>query len=426
MKSPRTFLLIAAACMLFLVPVSFAQQQAPGAIASGPAGPTFRSPEVLPDGHVTFRILAPKAAEVALVGDWDNDAPAAMTKDDQGIWSATVGPLRPEMYVYGFVVDGVRTVDTRNPRYRRESSRVDSIVMVPGAESALYEASDVPHGTVAYVWYKSPSLKLTRRMTVYTPPGYEESTTRYPVLYLLHGGSGDEEEWMWNGRATQIMDNLIAQGKAKPMIVVMPNGNATQTASSYYPAPAPVPAGQPPAAPGGGGASGGASANIVAFADSVVPDIVPYIESHYRVLADRDNRGIAGLSMGGGESLYAGLRNIDKFAWVAGFSAASPLWPGVLTSVPPTPGLTGPGAGQALNLQALQKIFPDVAASGSKLRLLYVSIGSQENLLPATQQFKEWLESQKAKFVYTVIPGYSHVWNLWRINLEDFAPRLFR
>jgi enterochelin esterase family protein len=155
-------------------------------------------------------------------------------------------------------------------------------------------------------------------------------------------------------------------------------------------------------------------------------DVVPYLESHDHVLADREDRAIAGLSMGGADALYVGLRNIDKFAWVGGFSGAYVLWPGAMVSVPPTPGLSGPGAGQGLNLEVVQKIFPDLAENSAKLRLFYISIGSQDNLLPANQQFKEWLDGQKIKFMFTETPGYSHVWSYWRISLADFAPHLFR
>jgi len=417
----------AAVCMLILASGLFAQAPLPG--APGPAGrggPSYRSPELLPDGSVTFRLSAPKATEVILSGEWPNGNSTPMTKDAQGIWSVVVGPLKSEMYAYAFVVDGVRAMDTRNPRFRRYLSRIDSMVIVPGTQASLYEANDVPHGTVAQVWYNSASLKLTRRMYVYTPPGYEESTARYPALYLLHGAGGDEDEWSSDGRTPQIMDNLIAQGKAKPMIVVMTNGNATQTASSDYTAPSAAPTGPPATAPGPGAAPGGAGFGLPAFADSVVSDVVPYIESHYRVLTDRENRAVAGLSMGGAQGLYTGLRNIDKFAWVGGFSGAYVLWPGAMTKIEATPGLSGPGVGQGLNLEAVQRIFPDLAENSAKLRLFYISIGSNDGLLTANHQVKEWLESKKINFMYTETPGYAHVWAYWRISLADFAPRLFR
>jgi enterochelin esterase-like enzyme len=412
-----------AVCALVLAPGSLAQVPPPGAPGRGPAGPIYRSPEVLPDGRVTFRISAPVAVDVKLSGDWADGDSIAMTKDAQGIWSATVGPLKPEMYAYAFVADGVRAIDTHNPRYRRDSSQLDSILIVPGAESALYEVNDVPHGTFAHVWYESASLKLTRRMSVYTPPGYEGGNARYPVLYLLHGAGGDEDEWYWNGRVTEIMDNLIAQGKVKPMIVVMPNGFPTRTASSEYAAPSDSP---PAVAPASGAAPGAAGFGVATFSDSIVADVVPYVESHYRVLADRSNRAIAGLSMGGAQALYAGLRNTDKFAWVGGFSGAYVLWPGAMTRVPPTPGLVGPGIGQGVDLDVVQKLFPNVTADSSKLRLFYLSIGSRDGLLPANHQVKEWLEGQNVKFMYTETPGYAHVWSFWRISLMDFAPRLFR
>ena len=232
---------LAFALLLVAAPL-FAQQR-----AQGP-----RSPEVLPDNRVTFRLSAPAATTVALNGEWAAGQPAAMTKDEQGIWSVTVGPLKPELYAYTFVVNGVPALDGRVARFHRDGSRFENILIIPGPGGDLYEVNDVPHGTLSQVWYTSPTLKLTRRLYVYTPPGYEDSKVSYPVLYLLHGAGGDEDAWTSNGRAVQIMDNLIAQGKAKPMLVVMTNGNANQAAAPDQivpPPPAPRPAAAPGAAP---------------------------------------------------------------------------------------------------------------------------------------------------------------------------------
>ncbi len=210
------------------------------------AGPT--SPEILSDHRVTFRLAAPKASEVMLNGGWPGGR-MAMSKDDKGIWSVTVGPIPPEFYWYNFLVDGITSLDLMN-KVTMRGLTMHNILIIPGKESSLYQVNDVPHGTVAGVWYESPSLKMSRRMIVYTPPGYESSKERYPVLYLLHGGGGDEFEWESAGRMPQILDNLIAQGKAKPMIVVMPNGHATMRMSAGLGSVA----GQTPDAAGAAGA----------------------------------------------------------------------------------------------------------------------------------------------------------------------------
>ena len=249
---------------LGLADAAFAQAPAAPAPAAGqrmgaPQGPRVVSPEILADKKVTFRLLAPKAGTVVLNGNWDQGTNIAMTKDDQGIWSVTVGPLGEQLWGYSFNVDGVKVMDPGNGEYQRDGQRYDNLLMITGpASDAWTFKPDIPHGTMSAVWYPSKILKQPgRRMYVYTPPGYESSTARYPVFYLLHGGGGDEDAWVTMGRANIILDNMIAAGKAKPMIVVMPNGNATQTVSQGYaygptppvravtaPAPPPVQAAQ--------------------------------------------------------------------------------------------------------------------------------------------------------------------------------------
>ena len=236
-----------------------AQAPAAGQRAGAPQGPRVVSPEILPDKKVTFRLLAPKAGTVVLNGNWDQGTNIAMTKDDQGIWSVTVGPLGEQLWGYSFNVDGLKVMDPGNGEYQRDGQRYDNLLMITGpASDAWTFKPDIPHGTVSAVWYPSTILKQPgRRMYVYTPPGYESSNAKYPVFYLLHGGGGDEDAWTTMGRANIILDNLIAAGKAKPMIVVMPNGNATQIVSQGYaygptppvravvaPAPPPVQAAQ--------------------------------------------------------------------------------------------------------------------------------------------------------------------------------------
>jgi len=392
-----------------------------------PPGP--KSPEILPDHRVTFRFSAPVATTVGLNGDWATGNPVAMAKDDQGIWSITIGPLKSEFYNYTFVVDGVPALDGNVGRIHRFGTRYENILIIPGAPGDLYEINDVPHGTLSQVWYKSPTLNLTRRLYVYTPAGYEDSKASYPVLYLLHGAGGDEETWTSNGRAPQIIDNLIAQGKAKPMIVVMTNGNANQAVSPDQVLPPPMPP-LPAATPGGPGRGFGFTMeNYSPFPNSVVNDVVPFIESRYRVISNRDNRAIAGFSMGGAATLFAGFRNLDKFSWIAGFSSAVVVWPGVFarTDPPASANLSGPGIGQGDDKAALSKLFPNINSSvNSKLKMLYISCGTADGLITSNRQFKEWLKSKDVRFIDVETDGYGHLWNFWRISLTDIAQRLFQ
>ena len=283
--------------------------------------PAFLSHEIASDRRVTFRYFAPDASEVLLAGEWPGGAKIPMTKDAQGIWSVTTDPLSPEWWGYAFLVNGTKTMDPQNPRFKRDTAKFDSALLIPGPESSLFAVDDVPHGTVSAIWCPSPSLHLTRRMLVYTPPGYETAHERYPVLYLLHGAGGDEEEWTAQGRTPEILDHLIAQGKAKPMIVVMPNGHASQSVTPALAAP--------PTPSMNSGEGGMRLAPYELFPASLIGDVIPFVDKTYRTLSNRENRAVAGLSMGGSQALYAGLKHRDRFAWVASFSGAFILWPGV-------------------------------------------------------------------------------------------------
>jgi enterochelin esterase-like enzyme len=279
--------------------------------------------------------------------------------------------------------------------------------------------NDVPHGTVAQVWYPSPMLKLTRRLYVYTPPGYETGKARYPVFYLLHGGGGDEGDWTNLGRAPQILDNLIAQGKAKPMIVVMTNENSNRIASPDFVA-APAQQGNP--------MQGQA---MLTFPKSIVTDLIPFIDRAYRTLPNRENRGIAGLSMGGAMTLLTAFNNLDKFAWVATFSAGLPPMPGVAVPInPPLPNassLRGPDVNNTIDKQKLAELLPQLNASANaRLRLFYVSIGAEDGLITAHNAFKGLLEEKGVNAMTTELHGYGHEWAFWRIALHDLAPRLFQ
>src|SRR6185437_7392304 len=318
----------------------YAQPPGPPAGASGRRGrgmgrgPALHSPEISSDHKVTFRLRAPQATDVKINGDWPGGRGVAMTKDDAGVWSATVGPLNPELWSYTFSVDGVSVLDPSDANHLRDGTRYSNFFIVEGPLSENYIIHDVPHGNVNVVWYPSPTLQAAspRRMYVYTPAGYDVGKQRYPVLYLLHGAGGDEDAWNNMGRASVIMDNLIASGKAKPMIVVMTNGNANQKMGPGYgdvPGQNIVNTGNPGevgvagAFPGGRGAAGASGAGRAggggrgasgggrgggfgnAFPESLVNDVMPYIEKNYRVVSNKDDRAIAGLSMGGGHTLTA-------------------------------------------------------------------------------------------------------------------------
>ena len=318
------------------------------------------------------------------------------------------------MWCYAFEVDGVKTLDPSNMQLRRDTYKVDNLVFAPGPAASLYSVSAVPHGAVSTVWYPSKSLNKTRRMNVYTPPGYESGSGRYPVLYLLHGMGGDEAEWVTAGRAPQILDNLIAQGRAKPMIIVMPNGHSSQDAAPDF-----VPVTNP--AQVGGGSEG------MSFPESVVPDIMPFVEKSYRVVANRENRAVAGLSMGGAHALYAGLRNLDQFAWVAGFSGAYIMYntgrgrSGPVAASEAAAGATPQGSG------VFDQIFPHLDASANaRLRLLYLSCGLDDPLLSSNRQIKTWLKEKGVHFEEVETPEYAHVWRYWRLSLSEVAPKLFQ
>ena len=261
----------------------------------GQQGPRVVSPEVLPDNKVTFRLLAPHASAVVLNGSWDVGTDIPLTKDDQGIWSVTVGPLAQQLWWYSFNVDGLKVLDPNNAGYARDGNRYDNWLMIsePFSDSWEFKA-DVRHGAVQSVWYSSEILRQKgRRMYVYTPPDYMTSTARYSVLYLLHGGGGDEDQWINLGRANVIMDNLIAAGKVKPMIVVMPNGNANQIVAQgygYWLIPRPAPVGRGAGAPGGAGGGGRGRGMTDApyegsFPQSLVKEVIPFIDKNYRTFA---------------------------------------------------------------------------------------------------------------------------------------------
>jgi len=355
------------------------------------ARPTpLRSPEIHPDRTVTFRLLAPKATEVTLNGSWDGGTNLKMAKDDAGIWSTTIGPLAPQLWGYWFTVDGVKALDPNNAETQRDGARYDNLLMISGPESEWWDFKDVPHGTVQALWYPSPTLKLaSRRMMVYTPPGYETSGQKYPVLYLLHGGGGDEDAWLTMGRANIIMDNLIAAGKAKPMIVVMPNGNATQTVSQATAGRAGAP----------GGRGGAPQPYAGSYPESLVKDVIPFVEKRLRVLATKDDRAIAGLSMGGGHTLAATNNNPGEFAYIGVFSS-------------------GP---QAVD-ETFQKQLEAVKAGG--VRFYWLGAGTSDMARERTVMLSELVKKDGFNTTYREIPG-RHYWFLWRDFLVHYAQIAF-
>jgi enterochelin esterase family protein len=363
---------------------------------------TLKSPEVAPDHKVTFRIYAPKASEVTMAGDWMTQGPGGggvkLEKDPQGVWSITVGPLVPDFYSYSFTVDGVRTVDPKNAMIKQGVASLDSMFELPGPEDAFEANKDIPHGEIRQAWYHSGTLNMMRRMHVYTPPGYDASSgERYPVFYLLHGGGDEDSGWSTIGRAGFIMDNLLAERKVRPMLVVMPNGSL------------PRPANLPPFRPGGP-----PSPEFVAamealqqrFTDELLKEVVPFVEKNYRVVADREARAIAGLSMGGGQTLRVVTTHPDQFAYVGVWSA----------------GLFG----NAKQFEERNAAFLGDADRVNKLvRLLSISVGDKDFLVAGSKDLTALLEKKGIKHEFH-LSGGGHTWINWRHYLNEFAPKLFR
>ncbi len=357
---------------------------------------TLISPEVRQDRQVTFRIYAPKASEVTLRGDWmETAAPLKLTKDRQGVWSVTCGPLVPDYYSYSFTVDGVRTLDPKNPTIKQGISILDNMFFVPGQEAAFQDNQAVPHGEIRKVWYQSSTLGTQRRMHIYMPPGYEGGRTRYPVLYLLHGGGDEDSGWSTVGRAGFILDNLLAEKKAKPMIVVMPDGS--------LPRP-PTPASAAPGTPPDPAARAAAQER---FTNELLKDIVPFVERNYRVVPGRENRAIAGLSMGGGQTLRVVTTNPDQFAYVAVWSM----------------GVNPQGSA---DFEKRSAAFLDNADRINKvIRLFSISVGEKDFTLAGAKHLAELLNRCGIRYEFR-LSGGGHTWINWRHYLNEYAPRLFQ
>jgi enterochelin esterase-like enzyme len=369
--------------------------------AQGPGrGPVVVSPDVKADRQVTFRLLAPNAEAVRLAGgDMPGMGPGkAMTKGDNGVWELTVGPLEPGAYRYNFNVGGVTVIDPRNAAISESNTNVWSLVVVPG--SNVMDTRDVPHGAVAAVTYHSKALGRARRMHIYTPPGYESGKLKYPVFYLLHGAGDCDEAWSSVGRAGFILDNLIASGQAKPMVVVMPAGH-TSPAGFRVPSPDDE------------------------FFRDFTGDVMPYVESRYRIVPKREMRAIAGLSMGGHQTLNVAFAHLDKFAYVGVYSSG-------LIGAFPSPPRAGAPAGPALpagmtaaEWETKNAATLDNAALKKGLRLLWLGIGKDDFLLATHKSTVEVLQKHGFAPVVRETEG-GHTWLNWRAYLAEFAPKLFQ
>ncbi len=382
MKVFSTFLV---SCLFAFSSFLSAQQAKP---AQAPERPrSLVTPEVHPDDSVTFRFLAPNAQEVKLARE--GTEPVPMQKDETGVWTVTTPPLAPDYYGYSILVDGVRMLDPYNHRLVPNLLTPANAVHVPGPKSLPWELNDVPRGEIHAHFYRSEVADDERNFFVYTPPGYDPTAkTTYPVLYLLHGYSDDASAWTMVGHMNVILDNLIAQGKAKPMIVVMPLGYGTMEIIRA----------------GWGGLGNHPEVreqNLTKFRQALLTEVMPKVEGEYRVAADRNSRAIAGLSMGGAESLLTGLTNLDKFAWVGSFSAG---------------GLPEP----------IEKNFPGLdSKANQQLKLLWIACGTEDRLITANRNVREWLKTKGINHVDIETPGM-HTWMVWRRNLSEFAPLLFR
>lgn len=393
-------LTILAAGLLMCV-MTFAQQALWG-------GAPVVSPEIHNNNTVTFRMKAPKAVKVQITGDFlptqkfktpfgeaDGPGVADLTEGKDGIWEYTTNPLKPELYSYSFIVDGLKTTDPGNVYLIRDVATLTNVFIIGGERADLYKVNKVPHGTVSRIWYNSPTLGMERRMTVYTPAGYETSGKRYPVFYLLHGMGGDEEAWISLGRTAQILDNLIAQGKAKPMIVVMTNGNAAQEA-----APGESSLGMVPP-------TFQLPKTMEGTFESAFPDVVKFIDNNYRTIKSKSGRAIAGLSMGGFHSMHISKQYPDMFNYVGLFSAA----------IVPNKDVTSP---VYQNLESKLKV-----QFSKKPALYWIGIGNTDFLYKANEDYRKLLDEKGYKYTYYET-GEGHIWKNWRIYLTEFTPLLFR
>lgn len=364
------------------------------------------SPQINADNSVTFRIKAPRAKQVMVWGDWAaNNGRGEMKKGKDDVWEYTTPALPSEMYTYRFVVDGVAGLDPLNPFTRRDVGNVFSIFFIDGGAGDYYQVHDVPHGTVSAVWYHSNVMQADRRLSVYTPPFYGKENKSYPVLYLLHGSGGDELAWVELGNVARIMDNLIAEGKAEPMIVVMPNGNPNCEAAPgewskgmYKPS-----------------FMGHMSSKPVASMEESFPDIVKYVEKNYRVKKGKANRAICGLSMGGGHSFGISKLYPGMFDYVGLFSAAIFL-----------PGSNDPQQTMLEKMNNDAEFGRQMAELfGKHPKLYWIAIGKTDFLYKSNEDYRKYLDEKGYPYEYLETEG-GHIWRNWRVYLTQFAQKIFK
>jgi enterochelin esterase-like enzyme len=395
MKSVNITYKLALASCLFMLLLSTATaqfQQSP-----------IVSPEMKEDGSVTFRLMAPAADTVRISGSWMAGwgTSELLTKNGDGLWEITIQDLKPDYYNYSYRVDGVRNTDPSNPWVMRDVRNTFSAFILPGDESRILSLSSGKQGTIHEVWYPSPALDFDqRRMKVYLPPGYHNSSETYPVLYLLHGGGGDEEAWTELGLANRILDNLINSGEAKPMLVVMTNGNPNQTSTWHV-----NPGHEPPRQT--------ESVNPMAntrFEDSLVADVIPFIESRYRVKSGREHRAVTGLSMGGWQTQQLAMAYPEVFDYFGvmsmGLIRASQF-----------------GMDAEEHLERTRQNLGKLQETGYKL--YWVACGTDDFLFDSVIHFREVLDDLGFNYVYRETGG-GHTWDIWRQYLSEFAPMLFR
>ena len=373
-------------------------------------GQNVISPEINADNSVTFRFVAPKAIKVQVTGDFLPPTPmefngykfdvpgfADLKEGPGGVWEFTSEPLESELYNYSFVVDGLSVKDPNNAYLQRDIASQMNYFIIGGGKGDNYMVGDVPHGTVSRVWYHSDVLGKDRKMTVYTPAGYEDGKGKYPVLYLLHGMGGDEEAWLCTGRTAQIMDNLIAQGKAVPMIIVMTNGNTKHQA-----------------APGESAEGMYKPYNCGSFDTSFeahFKDVIAYVDSHYRTIKKASGRAVAGLSMGGGHSFQISLNYPNTFDYVGLFSAGLGIQDTNAEMIAPE--------FYQNTYEKLDKLFEN------KPKLYYIAIGETDFLYQSNADLRKYLDEKGHPYTYLETPG-GHIWRNWRIYLNDFAQKIFK
>lgn len=365
------------------------------ALGQPPTGPFVISPQVHADKKVTFSYLAPDAKEVKLSGQFLKAA-VSMTKGASGIWSVTVGPVKPDIYPYSFIVDGVNVMDPANAEFFPNERFKGSLVDIPGDKPLIHAVTDVPHGTVSYQHY--PSIEgSTGSMVVYTPPGYEkDAAKKYPVFYLISGTTDTEETFFKVGRINFILDNLIAAGKAKPMIVVMPYGNPAARIAEQKGLP------KPSDLISREGADAVNRSKM--FETDLMTKLIPFVEKNYRTISNRDARAVGGFSRGGGQTLRAGFANMDQFAWICCYSAYLS-----------TPEMES----------SYRNVYENPDKTNKDLKLLWVSVGNEDFLYNQTVEFLDFLKAKRVNYK-SLITGGGHTWMNVKSYFAETAQLLFK